>query len=105
MMGRMYSEPGDFVERVWREHLEPLGRRFIAAFQRSLPHLPRVELIWRVHFSIGALSHTMAAAQLLRVFSDGQCDPSDLEGTLARMIAFMAAGLAAPVPEIQHVSV
>ena len=103
LMGRMYTEPGDFVEKVYRDHLQPVATRFIAAYQRALPELPRVELLWRLHFSFGALAHTLGAANLLRVFSDGQCDPTDLEGTLRRMEAFMQAGLTAPVPaEVEH---
>jgi hypothetical protein len=39
---------------------------------------------------------------VLRLFSNGQCDPSDIEGTLKRLKAFMIAGLTAPVAEVAH---
>ena len=103
LMGRMYTEPGHFVEEIYKDHLQPVAGRFIGAYERALPGLPRVELLWRMHFSIGALAHTLGAANLLRIMSDGQCDPTDLEGTLRRMKAFMKAGLEAPVPvEVEH---
>jgi AcrR family transcriptional regulator len=98
MMGRMYTEPGEFMERVYQEHLRPVATRFIQAYQRALPGLPLVELLWRLHFSVGVMAHTLGAATLLRVMSDGQCDPTDAEGMLRRMGAFMQAGLSAPVP-------
>jgi AcrR family transcriptional regulator len=104
IMGRIYTEPGDFVAKVYKEHFERVATRFIRAYQRALPDLPKVELLWRLHFAIGALAHTMGAAHLLRVLSDGQCDPSDVESTLKRMEAFMLAGLTAPIPKVQHVA-
>ena len=103
MMGRMYTEPGEFMERVYKEHLRPVATRFIQAYQRALPGLPLVELLWRLHFSVGVMAHTLGAATLIRVMSDGQCDPTDTEGVLRRMSAFMQAGLAAPVhAEVEH---
>jgi AcrR family transcriptional regulator len=102
MMGRMYCEPEFFAERVYKEHLEPLAARFVAAYERALPHLDRVELLWRMHFAMGAVGHTLAASHVLRLFSGGKCDPSDVEGTLRRLEAFMIAGLTAPVTEVVH---
>jgi AcrR family transcriptional regulator len=103
LMGRMYTEPGEFMERVYKDHLRPVATRFIQAYQRALPGMPLVELLWRLHFSVGVMAHTLGAAHLLRVMSDGQCDPTDTEGMLRRMGAFMHAGLSTPVPaEVEH---
>jgi AcrR family transcriptional regulator len=102
LMGRLYTEPAEFVERIYKNKMEPVATRFIDAYQRALPGLPRNELVWRLHFSIGALAHTLAASHVLRIMSDGQCDPSDVEGTLKRLEAFMMAGLRAPVTEVEH---
>ncbi|HLG98976.1 MAG TPA: TetR/AcrR family transcriptional regulator [Bryobacteraceae bacterium] len=102
LMGRMYTEPADYIERIYKDHLEAVASRFVQAYQRALPGVPRVEVLWRLHFSMGALAHTMAASRLLQIFSHGECDPSDVEGTLKRLENFMMAGLTAPVPEVQH---
>ena len=102
LMGRLYTESPDFAEKLYRDHLEGVGMRFVRAYQRALPDLPHVELMWRLHFSIGALAHTMGASRMLQIFSNGQCDPSDVEGTLKRLEAFMIAGLKAPVTEVEH---
>jgi len=101
MMGRLYTEPSELLENVYKK-FEPVVTRFIHAYQRALPGLPRNELIWRMHFAIGAIGHTLAASHLLRILSDGQCDPSDVEGTIKRLEAFMIAGLKAPVTEVEH---
>jgi AcrR family transcriptional regulator len=105
LVGRIYTEPGDFTERLFKDQFQALALRFIPAFQRALPELPLTELYWRLHFSIGAMAHTMGAASMLRIFSRGLCDPSDADGTLARMKTFVLAGLSAPVSiEVQHAS-
>ncbi|HUJ49611.1 MAG TPA: TetR/AcrR family transcriptional regulator [Bryobacteraceae bacterium] len=102
LMGRIYTEPAEFVEHIFKDHLESVAKRFIRAWERALPDLPRVELMWRLHFSMGALGHTMGASHILRLFSEGECDPSDVEGTLRRLEAYILAGLKAPVAEVEH---
>jgi len=105
LIGRLYSEPGEFVERLYKQHFEYMAQRFMPALLRALPELSRAELAWRVHFAIGAMAHTMAASKLLLLMSGGMSDVSDVEGTLARMKAFILAGLTAPVPtEVLHAS-
>jgi AcrR family transcriptional regulator len=98
LMGRMYVEPGDTVRKILFEQMQTIADRFIAAFQRALPHLPTVELLWRIHFCIGVLSHTLAGTSHLEVVSKGLCDPSDAEATTERIVAFLVAGMRAPLP-------
>jgi len=105
LMGRLYTEPSESVEKIYRSQTGAVVQRFIRAYGRALPELPRNELVWRVHFSMGAIGHTLAASHMLRILSDGECDPSDVEGTVKRLEAYMTAGLKAPVakmPEVQH---
>jgi AcrR family transcriptional regulator len=110
LIGRLYTEPSDFSERIFKDQFQPLAQRFIPAFQRALPNLSRVELSWRLHFAIGAMAHTMAASKLLKLMSGGLIDVSDVEGTLAHLTAFILAGLTAPVSaapvstEVHHAS-
>jgi AcrR family transcriptional regulator len=102
LMGRIYTEPAEFMEQVFKDHGEAVAMRFFGACQRALPDVPRVELLWRLHFSMGALAHTMGASHILRLISEGQCDSSDVEGTLRRLEAYILAGLKAPVAEVEH---
>jgi AcrR family transcriptional regulator len=103
LIGRLYTEPGEFAARLYKEQFEHLAQRFIPALQRALPYLPRVELSWRIHFAVGALAHTMAASKMLLLMSGGQSDISDVQATLARLKSFILAGLTAPVSsEVQH---
>jgi len=97
LMGRMYGEPGEHFRSMLQEQFKEVAMRFGEALRKALPALPPVELYWRVHFMIGAMAHTLTGVDYLPLFSEGQCDPSDVEGTVRRLVSFLAAGLRAPV--------
>jgi len=71
-----------------------------AATSSPLPGLPPAELYWRMHFTMGAVAHTLRGSPVTAVLSEGVIDPGDLEGGMHRLIAFLAAGLRAPVPNL-----
>jgi AcrR family transcriptional regulator len=100
LLGRMYVEPGENVRRFLMEQIRETARRFTLAFRRALPGLPEVELLWRLHFGVGLLVHTLAGTYHLEVLSDGQCDPSDADALIERMVTFLTAGLRAPVSSL-----
>ena len=79
-----------------RELMQEVGQRFIAAFHRALPDVPRAELLWRLHFSIGVIAHNLAGRYHLQMLSGGLCDPTDVNANIERVVAFLAAGLRAP---------
>ncbi len=97
LMARIYTEP-QFVEEIIRKYMFPLVPRFTAALQRACPDLSMNEVFWRMHFSIGSMTHLLAGANLIRVASQGQCDPADIEPLKKQLITFLTAGFRAPAP-------
>lgn len=97
LLGRIYSEPGDSLQTLLRELFGEILQRFSAAIGRTLPELSSEELMWRVHFMLGAMIHTVADQPSIRAFSGGLCDPSDIEGVRRRLIDFVSAGLRSPM--------
>jgi AcrR family transcriptional regulator len=103
LIGRLYTEPGEFAEKLYKQQFEHMRDRFFPVLARALPDLSREEIAWRIHFAIGAMAHTMAASKLLQLMSGGRCDVTDVERTLARLKTFVLAGLTEPVPaEVHH---
>lgn len=96
LMGRLVSEPGEHVQTIFQDQFVELAARFHAALAKALPKLPPVDLLWRIHFTIGAMAFTMAGTHILKVLAGNRCDPSDVEGTIRRLVTFLAAGLRAP---------
>ncbi len=101
LLGRMYTDPGNLFERVFREQFAATKERFAAALHRAVPGLAPEEMFWRMHFCIGAMAHTVAGLKHLTVTSGGVCDTSDPRAIVDRLIAFLAAGFRAPAPSQQ----
>ncbi|HZU28743.1 MAG TPA: TetR/AcrR family transcriptional regulator [Bryobacteraceae bacterium] len=99
IMGRVYTAPGALVELVIREHMKPVSERFVPVLQRALPHLSPIELMWRIQFTIGAVSHVMAGSPLIRAISGGICEPSDTATVRRQLMPYVLAGFSAPAPK------
>lgn len=97
LMGRLESEPdGSLREFVFRK-CEGVVRRFERALRAALPRVPVVDLFWRMHFVMGALIHTWTCHENLERISNGRCSMRDETEITRKLIAFGAAGMAAPV--------
>jgi AcrR family transcriptional regulator len=94
MLGRVLSNPDQFVERVYKKHLLPVVERFSEAIGRALPDLPAEERFWRIQFMAGSMTHLLALSAVMPLIS-GQ--PFDRTAVMGRLIPFLAAGLRAPV--------
>ena len=57
LMGRLFAE--GLMPHVARKHFHEVMKQFMAALREVLPDLPEQEFLWRVHFMMGAMSHTM----------------------------------------------
>jgi len=72
--------------------------RFKTAFERALPHMPREDLVWRLHFMFGTLAYTIAATDTVQLIAG--CKPEDRHDAKLleeRLAGFLAAGLTAPL--------
>jgi AcrR family transcriptional regulator len=105
LLGRAYADPAPFIRHFLSRQYAPMIARFKDAFARALPHLPRKELSWRLHFIMGALSYTLAGTDALRIIAELNPVETDNDEILLRRLApFLLAGLTAPLPELSDVS-
>jgi AcrR family transcriptional regulator len=98
VMGRLHAE--GLLPTVIGRHFQPVIVRFRAAMQRALPELPEREFLWRLHFMIGAMAHTMCGAP---DFTGVAGDRGDFRSRIDRLVAFLSGGFQAPVPQIAKV--
>jgi AcrR family transcriptional regulator len=100
LLGRAYADPAPFIREFLSKQYAEMIARFRAAFGRALPHLPREEVSWRLHFVLGALSYTLAGTDALKMIA--QFHPEEVnndELLLKRLAPFLAAGLRAPLQQ------
>ena len=98
LLGRTYTDPQKRIRALIGQLYAPAMERFKAAFGRALPHMPTEELVWRMHFMFGTLAYTLAATDTVQLIAG--CKPEDrYDARLleARLTAFLAAGLIAPL--------
>ncbi len=105
LLGRAYADPAPFIRQLLSDQYAVMIARFKAAFGRALPHLPRKELSWRLHFIMGALSYTLAGTDALKIIAELNPHETDNDEVLLRRLApFLLAGLHAPLPDLSEVS-
>jgi AcrR family transcriptional regulator len=99
LLGRAYADPAPFIREFLSNQYAEMISRFRSAFGRALPHIPREEVSWRLHFVMGALSYTLAGTDVLKMIAQYHPDEVDNDEMLLKRLApFLAAGLRAPVP-------
>jgi AcrR family transcriptional regulator len=92
LIARIHAE--GHMARLMRTEFAPVVARFLAAFRKSLPHLPPDEIFWRVGFTIGAMAASINGPDLpvMRGYSTAARARTDF----GRLVAFLAAGFRAP---------
>jgi len=91
LMGRIHSE--GLMPAIAKKHFYSTIDRFVKAFGRALPDLPESEILWRVHFMLGAMAYTMLAPPLFPQIAERE---TDLEQRLKLLVSFLVAGFCAP---------
>ena len=105
LLGRAYADPAPFIRHFLSHQYAPMIARYKSAFARALPHLPRKELSWRLHFIMGALSYTLAGTDALKLIAELSPRESENDEVLLRRLApFLLAGLTAPLPGVNDVT-
>ena len=92
LMGQMLAE--GMMPRIVERHFRPTGMRFVSALRRALPGLVEEELLWRVHFMVGAMAHTMCRPPAFPLLAPEGA--ADMEPRLRRLVTFLGAGFHAP---------
>jgi len=95
LMARVLASP-EIMKRVFQHHMDALSRRFADAVAVALPELSPSERMWRLHFTAGAMAHTVTRAPILRDLFGGVLDLRDRQLLIARRVRFAAAGFRAP---------
>lgn len=96
LMARIYVEPGKIWAPIF-ELFEDVVRRYSAAFSRALPQLSKSDLIWRFHFMVGAMCHTLLDTQGISLLSQNNVPLKSTEELIEELVSFTAAGFKAGV--------
>ncbi|MBL8397316.1 MAG: TetR/AcrR family transcriptional regulator [Candidatus Accumulibacter sp.] len=111
LLGRTLTEPAEFVRSFFATEYAAVIERYKQALFRALPDVPRAEIVWRMHFMLGAMSYAIAGTDVIRVVTGhdvsdmaGEDEQGDEDGRMfarrlaQRLMPFLLGGLRAPLP-------
>ena len=93
--GQIVSHPDEETYMIFISNFEPVFTKFKEVVSASVSHISEEDLMWRMHFIIGAMIHTCTNHQVLTLLSRGVCKLNEQEEIVNRLINFCAAGLKA----------
>jgi AcrR family transcriptional regulator len=105
LLGRTVTEPSHFIRTFMSTEYADVLERYKQAMFRSLPHVPKAEIVWRFHFMLGATSYAIAGTDTLHLVTDWQLEEGAVEQDkylLPRLMSFMLGGLRAPLPDLNN---
>ncbi len=99
LCGRIYSDASGHLRPMCVDLFQEVVQRFAAAFERAAPEVPKTELMWRFHFVIGAMAHTLMQGQFVKQFGIESVEGCEVEANIERLTQFATAGFKGPLPE------
>ncbi|MDB6086505.1 MAG: TetR family transcriptional regulator [Gammaproteobacteria bacterium] len=97
---RLHAEPEEGAFALRREVYDTMGKRFIAALERALPHVTEADINWRFIFIIGAGLYMTADVDRLGDLSSGRYYTQDLDEVLERLMSFCRSGIVGPPTDL-----
>jgi len=92
VFGRISVEQPPFLREFLAEQFGELGQRFIEMLTEASPGTPAETLWWRMHFTVGAMAHTLQSAHIVGQVSQGVCDPNDHESIIEQLTEYAIGG-------------
>lgn len=97
LAGRLFTERPGYLRPIFNTLFSEVEQRFDAVIRRALPELSESERAWRKHMAIGSMAYVLRELEWIHDCTGGLCDTTDVESAICHLVAFMAAGLKAPV--------
>lgn len=99
LLSRTYTEPTESIRGfLAREYAEVVSRYREALF-RALPDTPKDEILWRLHFMVGAMAFAVSGTDALNLLGE-RLEAIDAETLRQRLMSFLLGGLRAPLASV-----
>lgn len=95
LVGRAIAEPDDTLRKIFMRQMEPIFFLLYNTLREAMPHLQTEILFWRLHFALGAMSHTMCMAGRFQLLPPGVAPPNDATSLTTMVLDFVTAGMEA----------
>jgi AcrR family transcriptional regulator len=96
LIGRTLAEPRGIAMSIFLRHMQPLLQRIFQALALSLPALTEQDLFWRMHFTMGCLSHIMRCHERYSMIPDNVNIDLPVDELIEHFLDFTTAGMEVP---------
>lgn len=86
-ISRSFSDPDDTVKKTFHRFIKPMFQLLSEAVHEALPKLSQEDIFWRLHFTIGALIHSMHSMHMMA--------DVNAKALLEHIIPYVTAGMKA----------
>jgi len=94
-IGRSFTDPDDTVRKVFLRFIKPIFGLMYETMIEALPEFSSDLIFWRLHFSIGALFHTMHICENLKDEVPDMNIDRDAASLVELIIPYVTAGMKA----------
>lgn len=94
LLGRVLFEPNNELRLLMMEEFRQVSERFSLELGRVFSAVPQEEIVWRFHFMVGSLAHTVAGRYMIshRLECLQLPEDDDIETLTSRLVDFLRAG-------------
>ncbi len=105
LLGRGYTDSQGFLRWFLTTQYPDVFTNFTKAVNIAYPELTAEEIFWRLHFTMGTIVFTMSSSEALIDIAQNDFDNElDIAGVIERVIPYVAAGVGAPITNIEPLS-
>ncbi len=94
-IGRSFTDPDNTVRQVFLKYIMPLFNKLFETTSEALPNHPQDIVFWRLHFTMGALFHTLHVCGNVKNEFQGMNDNMDGKKLINLIIPYVTAGMKA----------
>ena len=96
LIGRTLAEPRGIAMSIFLRHMQPLLQRIFQALALSVPALTEQDLFWRMHFTMGCLSHIMRCHERYSMVPENVNIDLPVDELIEHFLDFTTAGMEVP---------
>lgn len=96
LVARALADPNDTAREVFINRITPVIDLLHQCLSEALPQIDSKVLYWRLHFTIGSLSHIMHNLDKLPIPAEMQPADNDYRQLTAMLLSFLTSGMETP---------
>ena len=90
LIAQISNDPQPHARNVSQTMTDPIALQTLRVLQLALPELDRATLAWCYLFAVGAMVSAISPTGRVRLLSNGDADPDDVQAIMSLLVPFLA---------------